>query len=187
MREHEQLGTIHLKAFYLRRILRIWPLYFHGFFGPHCLTHFVLWHGDKNHSAWLAFTFFAGNWYICLKGWLAYPVNPLGAYSVEEQFYILIPLIALFTHSPRAHAGELELFSVIAPLINLSYGLHPATGFSSQWTERFVQFQFFAAETLLSLYLKGAYRSGTWLFASWCGCGHHLLAIAYCTIWRPGG
>jgi len=28
MREHEQLGTIHLKAFYLRRILRIWPLYF---------------------------------------------------------------------------------------------------------------------------------------------------------------
>jgi peptidoglycan/LPS O-acetylase OafA/YrhL len=33
--------------------------------------------------------------------------------------------------------------------------MHPANGFSSQWTNSFVQFQFFAAGTLLSIYLKG--------------------------------
>lgn len=35
------------------------------------------------------------------------------------------------------------------------YAMNPANGFSSQWTNSFVQFQFFAAGTLLSLYLKG--------------------------------
>ena len=35
------------------------------------------------------------------------------------------------------------------------YAMHPTNGFSSQWTNSFVQFQFFAAGTLLSLYLKG--------------------------------
>ena len=35
------------------------------------------------------------------------------------------------------------------------YSMHPTNGFSSQWTNSFVQFQFFAAGTLLSLYLKG--------------------------------
>jgi len=33
--------------------------------------------------------------------------------------------------------------------------MHPPNGFSSQWTNSFVQFQFFAAGTLLSIYLKG--------------------------------
>src|SRR5580700_10426510 len=28
LREKEETGSIHLKAFYIRRILRIWPLYF---------------------------------------------------------------------------------------------------------------------------------------------------------------
>ena len=27
LREHASTGTVHLKAFYLRRVLRIWPLY----------------------------------------------------------------------------------------------------------------------------------------------------------------
>jgi peptidoglycan/LPS O-acetylase OafA/YrhL len=153
MREHEQLGKIHLKAFYLRRILRIWPLYFLVFFGLTVLTHFVYGMGTKNHSAWLAFTLFAGNWYICLKGWLAYPVNPLWSISVEEQFYIVMPLIALFTRRRGLMLVNWTLL-VVAPLINLNYALHPTTGFSSQWTNSFVQFQFFAAGTLLSLYLK---------------------------------
>jgi peptidoglycan/LPS O-acetylase OafA/YrhL len=154
MREYEQAGKIHLIAFYLRRILRIWPLYFLVFFGLAALAYFVPGMGARAHHAWLAFTFFAGNWYICSKGWMEYPVNPLWSISVEEQFYIAIPLLALFTHRRGLMLVSWALL-VIALFTNLYYGLHPTTGFSSQWTNSFVQFQFFAAGTLLSLYLKG--------------------------------
>jgi peptidoglycan/LPS O-acetylase OafA/YrhL len=36
LRERERTGRIHIKAFYIRRILRIWPLYFVAFFGLAC-------------------------------------------------------------------------------------------------------------------------------------------------------
>ncbi len=35
------------------------------------------------------------------------------------------------------------------------YAMYPTKGFSSQWTNSFVQFQFFAAGTLLSISLRG--------------------------------
>jgi hypothetical protein len=95
-RESDGTGTIQLKAFYMRRILRIWPLYFFVFFGLVLLERFVHYAGAKDPTSWLAFTFFAGNWWICLHGWVpAYPVNPLWSISVEEQLYIAVPIIAL--------------------------------------------------------------------------------------------
>jgi len=96
-RESDAMGTIHLKAFYMRRILRIWPLYFLVFFGLVVLGQFIRYAGPLDPMSWVAFTFFAGNWYICSHGWIqAYPVNPLWSVSVEEQFYIVIPIIALY-------------------------------------------------------------------------------------------
>jgi len=41
MREEEQIGTIHIRSFYLRRILRIWPLYFAVFHGLILVNHFT--------------------------------------------------------------------------------------------------------------------------------------------------
>ncbi len=41
LRERERTGQIHIKAFYIRRILRIWPLYFVAFYGLALLNHFV--------------------------------------------------------------------------------------------------------------------------------------------------
>jgi peptidoglycan/LPS O-acetylase OafA/YrhL len=79
--------------------------------------------------------------------------------SVEEQFYIAIPLIALY-------GGRFGLKIVSFTLMAVSYavvtwyawkGFH---GFSSQWTNSFVEFQFFSAGTLLSLTLKG--RTPQW-------------------------
>jgi peptidoglycan/LPS O-acetylase OafA/YrhL len=62
LRETDRVGTIHISAFYVRRILRIWPLYFATFFGLVLLGHFLRGAGPKNPASWLAFTFFAGNW-----------------------------------------------------------------------------------------------------------------------------
>ena len=68
----------------------------------------------------------------------------------------------------------------VAYIAVVLYAMHFTEGVSSQWTNSFVQFQFFAAGTLLSIYLKGrvsqwhpALRSfvmlsgiGCWLVAS---------------------
>jgi peptidoglycan/LPS O-acetylase OafA/YrhL len=160
LRESDETGKIQFRAFYIRRILRIWPLYFLVFFGLVLLERFIPYVSAKNPLSWLAFSFFAGNWWICLHGWIpAYPVDPLWSISVEEQFYIAIPLIALFGRRLGVKAVSLLLIAVSYGSVVL-YAMHPTSGFSSQWTNSFVQFQFFAAGTLLSIYLKG--RVPTW-------------------------
>jgi peptidoglycan/LPS O-acetylase OafA/YrhL len=179
-RESDRTGTIHPKAFYMRRILRIWPLYFGVFYGLVLLGHFVRGAGPKDPASWLAFTLFAGNWYICIHGWIhSYPVNPLWSISVEEQFYIAIPLIALYGRRLGLKVVSLVLIAVAYGLV-IFYARQPMHGFSSQWTNSFVQFQFFSTGALLSLYLKGrvprwspvfriggvAAAIGCWLIAS---------------------
>lgn len=163
MREEDLLGTIHIRSFYLRRILRIWPLYFAVFYGLILLNHFIPHTGAPDPLSWLAFTLFAGNWYICIHGWIpAFPVNPMWSISVEEQFYIAIPLIALYG---RRFGLKIVSFTLMA----VSYGMvtwyawKGWHGFSSQWTNSFVEFQFFSAGTLLSLALKG--RTPQWNLA----------------------
>jgi peptidoglycan/LPS O-acetylase OafA/YrhL len=154
LRERERTGKIHIKAFYMRRILRIWPLYFLVFFGLALLNRFVPGVGTKDPLACLAFTFFAGNWYILHHGWIAGSVDPLWSISVEEQFYIVIPIIAAFA-GRRALAVVSGLLLIISYLTVLLYALHPVTGDNGEWTNSFVQFQFFCAGTLIALGLRG--------------------------------
>jgi len=155
MRENDQAGIINPAAFYMRRILRIWPLYFAVFFGLVLLGHFVRGAGPRDPKSWLAFTLFAGNWYICRFGWIpSYPVNPLWSISVEEQFYIAIPLIARFAGRTGLRIIALALMAVSYVCV-IGYARHGFHGFSSQWTNSFVEFQFFSAGVLLSIFLRG--------------------------------
>jgi peptidoglycan/LPS O-acetylase OafA/YrhL len=85
LRERESTGTLGVRAFYLRRILRIWPLYF-AF-----LLFTVLLPGDGMTPSYAAgFALFCGNWLS-----IAHPVQtlaaPLWSVSVEEQFYLIWP------------------------------------------------------------------------------------------------
>jgi peptidoglycan/LPS O-acetylase OafA/YrhL len=154
LRERERTGRIHIKAFYVRRILRIWPLYFIVFFGLALLNHFVPGVGTTDPFAWLAFTFFAGNWYILHHGWIAGSVDPLWSISVEEQFYIVIPVLAAFA-GRRAVAAVSYLLLALSYVTVLLYALHPTSGDNGEWTNSFVQFQFFCAGTLIALLLRG--------------------------------
>jgi peptidoglycan/LPS O-acetylase OafA/YrhL len=160
VREDDRFGTIHVRSFYMRRILRIWPLYFAVFYGLILLNHFIPHTGAADPVSWVAFTFFTGNWYICSHGWIhAFPVNPMWSISVEEQFYIAIPLIALYG---RRFGLSIVSFTLMALsyVIVTWYAWKGWHGFSSQWTNSFVQFQFFSAGTLLSIALKG--RTPQW-------------------------
>jgi peptidoglycan/LPS O-acetylase OafA/YrhL len=160
MREQDRLGTIHIRSFYMRRILRIWPLYFAVFYGLILLNHFIPNTGASDPLSWLAFTFFAGNWYICSHGWIpAFPVNPMWSISVEEQFYIAIPFIALYGRRSGLRIVSLTLMAIAYGMV-IWYAWKGWHGFSGQWTNSFVQFQFFSAGALLSLALKG--RTPQW-------------------------
>ena len=164
MRENDRLGTIHIQSFYMRRILRIWPLYFAVFYGLVLLVHFIPYTGPKDPLSWLAFTFFAGNWYICIHGWIpAFPVNPLWSISIKEQFYIAIPLIAFYGRRSGLKIVSWTLIALSYAMVTW-YAWKGWHGFSSQWTNSFVQFQFFSAGMLLSLALKGRTPKGRLAF-----------------------
>lgn len=154
-RERELTGKIHARAFYVRRILRIWPLYFLIFFGLVFLNRFLPGAGADSPAKWLAFTLFSGNWYITFNGWIEYPVNPMWSLSVEEQFYIAIPFLAMLGRRALIGVNILVLIVAYCVIVHYARGFPPGGGFSGQWTNSFVQFQFFAGGMLLALFLRG--------------------------------
>ncbi|MFZ1157348.1 MAG: acyltransferase [Candidatus Sulfotelmatobacter sp.] len=89
LREQEQCGKLNLRFFYLRRILRIWPLYFFALLIAVLLPlvdssqYFPLKYA-------LAFVFMLGNW-LPLHFRVASLMWPLWSVSLEEQFYLLWP------------------------------------------------------------------------------------------------
>jgi len=154
-REQVKFGTISVKSFYIRRMLRIWPLYFVFFFGIVVLTSTTSIFGTNiPFNAQMAFSLFSGNWYITFNKWQSYCINPLWSVSVEEQLYILLPLVIFFTGKKGIKIFSIGAF-ILAYVAIVYYALRPTAKFSGEWTNSFVQFQFFAAGILLSVYLKG--------------------------------
>jgi len=90
IREKETRGSLDVKSFYLRRILRIWPLYY--FFVPlAALVPFL----NPDHGFTLryvvGFFFLARNWATIAFGPPYSAALPLWSVSVEEQFYLAWP------------------------------------------------------------------------------------------------
>lgn len=89
-REKDEYGSLDVKSFYIRRILRIWPLYFF-YIGLALIPAF-----NPNHVfTWkfaLAYIFLAGNWSVVAWGWPLHSIiGPLWTVSIEEQFYLFWP------------------------------------------------------------------------------------------------
>jgi peptidoglycan/LPS O-acetylase OafA/YrhL len=90
IRERELRGGIDLKAFYVRRALRIWPLYL-AFLA---LAWAMQWFVPGQHIGWralLAFLFLGGNWWIVFVGFPSSVIFPLWFVSLQEQFYLFWP------------------------------------------------------------------------------------------------
>jgi len=85
LREQASEGQIHVRAFWVRRALRIWPLYF-LFVGVFLLL--------RRPPGWYAVGLltFTTNWAL-LHRWFPSPMNHLWSVAIEEQFYLCWPLI----------------------------------------------------------------------------------------------
>ena len=149
LREKEKTGTVRLRAFYARRVLRIWPLYFLVLISA---VLFGRWTGFAV-PAFLAYALLVGNWFTYAHGFF-YGVGSLGALwsiSIEEQFYLVWPTMVRLGGQRMLYAMSI-LFLVSAYFTLALLGFTHAPPFRP-WTHSLVEFQFFAWGTLIALLL----------------------------------
>lgn len=166
LREKSATGTLDLRAFYLRRTLRIWPLYFFALAGGYVLLHRAGGLQQISPLALVAFSAFAGNWYTAFFGFLPAGMGPLWSISVEEQFYLIWPTIVRVAGRRRlilTCAGG-WLISQIAVIVLCS--LHEPI-WPMIWANSFTHLQYFALGAILCL----VFRETRMPLNMWCRAG----------------
>ena len=98
LRERQQTGGISLRPFYIRRILRIWPLYFLvvtlGILFAHTMPN--VWYYTQS-LPWYyvaGYVLFLSNWVYAIFGAPQSICAPLWTVAIEEQFYLIWPVVA---------------------------------------------------------------------------------------------
>jgi peptidoglycan/LPS O-acetylase OafA/YrhL len=153
VRELDAKGRIDVPAFWMRRALRIWPLYF-----AFVLASAML--GGLNGRLLAAFAVFAGNWGVAV--WGDYPglAGPLWSVSVEEQFYLTWPLVlATLPRRFLRHAAlGLVVLAVVARYVLFANGANVAVA----WLNTFSHLDAIGIGALIALgprvYLTSAVR-----------------------------
>ncbi len=161
LREKDACGSLDVKGFYLRRILRIWPLYFFYIglalipvFNP---NHVFTW----RHAA--MYLLLAGNWSVVIWGWPLHSIiGPLWTVSIEEQFYLMWPPIVrnLSRNSLASAAVGMLIISNATRIAMIA--LHG--GMNSVWCNTFSRLDPIAAGILVAAVLRGGipnFRLGT--------------------------
>jgi peptidoglycan/LPS O-acetylase OafA/YrhL len=152
LREREAAGSVDVKQFYLRRILRIWPLYYLGL----ALGAIVMFlpGGHPEDVAGLAwFSLFMGAWYKAAQHSFNSPARVLWSVSVEEQFYVFAPWVV--KHLSRKWMYGFCLLLIFISNVWLFHLGKAGANDASVWFNSFVQFESFAAGILLCLVLHG--------------------------------
>ncbi len=170
--ERKKNGNISVRKFYIRRILRIWPLYFFGVALGICIA--LLLHEKSDLFGFLWFLLFAGNFYGVVVGPLHNPMSPLWSISIEEQFYLLWPW-AMRWFFRRGLSVCALIFIIAANITLFRFGQRHANTDISVWSNTFVHFEMFASGILLALAKKRA----DW-HHPWTGC---VLALAGPSLW----
>ena len=148
LRERRSRGRLDVGAFYARRVLRIWPLYYAA------LLLAVLLPGPEmpaRHA--VAFALLVGNWSAAAWGFPASWAAPLWSVSIEEQFYLAWPLVVARLDERRLALVALLLLAIAsATRVILAAGgaAHPAV-----WTNTLARLDPIALGALLALVLRG--------------------------------
>ena len=141
-----------MRSFYIRRILRIWPLYFVFL----ALAVLLQWIVPGQHVTWRAglwFSLLAGNWFIVFHGFPTSVIFPLWSVSIEEQFYITWPAIVrrVSEFAMLVIAGALL---VVATASRVYLGMHHV-GEGEVWCNTLVQLDPIAIGIIMAVVLKG--------------------------------
>jgi peptidoglycan/LPS O-acetylase OafA/YrhL len=129
LRERQQTGGISLRQFYIRRILRIWPLYFLvvtlGILFAHTMPN--LWYYTQS-LPWYyiaGYLLFLSNWVYAIFGAPQSICAPLWTVAIEEQFYLIWPVVArMLTRRGMMIAGIITfLFATASQIAIVLSGL----------------------------------------------------------------
>jgi peptidoglycan/LPS O-acetylase OafA/YrhL len=111
LREHNKTGTVSLSAFYKRRALRIFPVYYAylAFSGTLCAAGIIAFPAKY----WLGALTYTMCYFPLASGW---PIAHTWSLSVEEHFYLLWPLVLLLLRPQNAWRAALGYF-LLAPVV----------------------------------------------------------------------
>jgi len=122
LHEKERTGTVHLKKFFMRRILRIWPLFYamilFAFLTPYLLDFVGVAYSSKGYEPnWLMSCLFLENYMMISTGTFpnVSPLRVMWSLCIEEHFYIIWGLLLYFL--PVKRLPVLIIISVIIAYI----------------------------------------------------------------------
>lgn len=145
LREKEKTETVHFRAFYIRRILRIWPLYFLGVF-----IAVVAWQLDGRY--WLGKTRLLGYifFFVNFVGHGNSPMSHLWSISIEEQFYLVWPAIT-------SQHRRLLIPLISALFVPVAFWVLMVKSYEGVelWYNTFVEFLFFGMGATLAVVSHG--------------------------------
>ena len=165
LREHDRAGKIDLRAFYVRRALRIFPLYYTVLAIYVALVFLV----EKNSPAGrefraniIYFLTYTSNWFVLLEGrTIFYFAWSLAA---EEQFYLLWPSVQRFFSLRKSF---FIMLSFIAVVILLQWFVISPDTSKAWWQRAIVEFPLaicFGVILALVFHRQAGFDSMRWIF-----------------------
>ena len=152
LREQARTGTIAVRKFYIRRILRIWPLYFLALL---VLAPAMSWivPGEAMPAGHLAgYLLLSGNWASAFWGFPASSFALLWSVSIEEQFYLLWPWLT------RRFSARLPVLAAMMLVLAWSTRVLTAAGgieHPGVWCNTLARLDPIAGGALMAFYLQG--------------------------------
>lgn len=119
-KEYQAIGTINLKKYFARRILRIWPLYFTYLFIIFIIAALI--HKEMHIQRLAGNIFFYDNFLSAFYGynqnWIS---GHLWSISMEEQYYLILPFLIpfLFKLNPAKRIKVIFCFFILLALAKM--------------------------------------------------------------------
>jgi peptidoglycan/LPS O-acetylase OafA/YrhL len=126
LKEKQETGEISLRFFYIRRVLRIWPLYFLVIGLGIVLSHTMA----SQSLPWYyvaGYLLFVGNWVHAVFGRPESIAFPLWTVSIEEQFYLIWPVMVKMFNRRGMVISAITMFFV-ATLFRVAFVLAGVSG-----------------------------------------------------------
>jgi peptidoglycan/LPS O-acetylase OafA/YrhL len=148
LREQRATGSVDVRAFYVRRILRIWPLYY---FALLVLSPLAGERMPDGHFA--AFVLMAGNWACAFWNYPNSAFALLWSVSIEEQFYLSWPwVVRRFGRRLDVWAAAMLVTATLARMLLVIAGTDTE---AAVWCNTLARLDPIAAGVLLASQLEG--------------------------------
>jgi len=123
LEERRETGGIRLRAFYARRALRLLPALIAMLL---VMVGISAWKDDPGEAAntrtgALMTLFYSANWFMAFKAYPCWELLPTWSLSVEEQFYLLWPLLLLILLKLRASPRSLAAVAASGLLLSAGW------------------------------------------------------------------